>query len=276
VTITASNTVTIPVMFTVQAPPMVSAGATNLAFIYFSGGSATPAQMVLISGSTGGFTATAASDTGNRLSVTPTSGTAGTNISVAVDPTGIASGIDTGTVTIAGTNGLTGQVVINVSLTVTAPLPSVFSVTNGASYEGRPIAPGEVITLFGSNIGPATSVSAQLDAKGNLATVLGGVQVVVIGVPAPMIYASATQVSAVVPYEAASLSGILPTMAGAEVKHLSQTSNIVSLSVEATLPGIFDAESIRDRGGRIQRRFQRERTEQPGVKGHYGGLLPDR
>jgi uncharacterized protein (TIGR03437 family) len=118
-----------------------------------------------------------------------------------------------------------------------------------------------------SNIGSATPVTAQLDAKDNLATVLGGVQVLVSGVPAPMIYASATQVSAVVPYEGASLSGILPTMAGVEVKYLSQTSNIVSLSVEGTLPGIFDAESIRDRGGRIQRRFQRERAEQPGVKG---------
>ena len=90
-----------------------------------------------------------------------------------------------------------------------------------------------------SNIGSATPVTAQLDAKDNLATVLGGVQVLVSGVPAPMIYASATQVSAVVPYEAASLSGILPKMAGVEVKYLSQTSNIVSLPVEATLPGIF-------------------------------------
>jgi uncharacterized protein (TIGR03437 family) len=234
VTITASNTVTIPVMFTVQAPPMVSAGATNLTFTYFSGGSAPPAQTVLISGSTGGFTATAASDTGNWLSVTPTSGVVGTSISVSVNPTGIAIGSHTGTVTIAGTNGLTGQAVINVSFTLTAPLPSVTSVGNGASYAQGSVAAGEVITLIGAGLGPTTPVTAQLDANGNLATVLGGVQVLVSGVPAPMIYASATQVSAVVPYEVARFS-----VAAVGIKYLGQTSNIATLPVVATAPGIF-------------------------------------
>jgi uncharacterized protein (TIGR03437 family) len=233
VTITASNTVSIPVTFMVQAPPMVSAGASNLSFTYFSGGSAPPAQTVLISGSTGGFTATAASDTGSWLSVTPASGAVGTNISVSVDPTGIALGPHTGTVTIAGTGGLTGQAVINVSLTITAPLPSVSSVGNGASYAQGSAAPGEVITLFGSNLGPATGVTAQI-VNGNLTTQLGGVQVLVSGIPAPMIYASATQVSAVVPYEVARFS-----VAAVGVKYLGQTSNIASLPVVATVPGIF-------------------------------------
>lgn len=233
VTITASNTVTIPVMFTVQAPPMVSAGATNLTFTYFPGGSAPPAQTVLISGSTGGFTATAASDTGSWLMVTPTSGTADTSISVSVDPTGIAAGTHMGTITIAGTNGLTGQALINVSLTITAPLPSVTSLGNGASYMQGMASPGEVITLFGSNLGPATPVTAQI-VNGNLTTQLGGVQVLVSGVPAPMIYASATQVSAVVPYEVARFP-----VAAVGVKYLGQTSNIASLPVVATVPGFF-------------------------------------
>jgi uncharacterized protein (TIGR03437 family) len=233
VTITASNTVTIPVMFTVQAPPMVSAGATNLTFTYFSGGSAPPAQTVSISGSTGGFTATAASDTGNWLTVTPASGSVGTSISVSANPTGIAIGSHTGTVTIAGTNGLTGQVVINVSLTITAPLPSVTSVGNGASYAQGQVAPGEVLTLFGTGLGPATPVTAQV-VNGNLTTQLGGVQVLVSGVLAPMIYASATQVSAVVPYEVARFP-----VAAVGIKYLGQTSNIVSLPVVPTAPGIF-------------------------------------
>jgi uncharacterized protein (TIGR03437 family) len=233
VTITASNTVTIPVMFTVQAPPMVSVGATSLTFTYFSGGSAPPAQTVLISGSTGGFTATAASDTGSWLSVTPASGTVGTSISVSVNPSGIAIGSHTGTVTIAGTNGLTGQAVINVALTITAPLPSVTSVGNGASYIQGMASPGEVITLFGSNLGPATPVTAQI-VNGTLTTHLGGVQVLVSGIPAPMIYASATQVSAVVPYEVARFS-----VAAVGVKYLGQTSNIASLPVVATVPGFF-------------------------------------
>ena len=236
VTITPANgssPATVAVSFTVQAPPMVSAGATNLTFTYFSGGSAPPAQTVLISGSTGSFSATAASDTGNWLSVTPTSGAPGSNISVSVDPTGIPIGPHTGTVTIAGTNGLTGQAVINVSLTITAPLPSVTSVGNGASYMQGTAAPGEVITLFGTNLGPATAATAQV-VNGYLTTRLGGVQVLVSGVPAPMIYASATQVSAVVPYEVANFP-----LAAVKVKYLGQTSNIATLPVVATAPGIF-------------------------------------
>jgi uncharacterized protein (TIGR03437 family) len=228
-----SNPVTVAVMFTVQAPPMVSTSVTSLTFTYFSGGSAPPAQTVSISGSTGGFTATAASDTGNWLMVTPASGAVGTNISISVAPAGIAIGSHTGTVTIAGTNGLTGQAVINVSLTITAPLPSVTSVGNGASYAQGTAAPGEVITLFGSNLGPATPVTAQI-VNGYLATQLGGVQVLVSGVSAPMIYASATQVSAVVPYEVARFS-----VAAVGIKYLGQTSNIVTLPVVPTAPGIF-------------------------------------
>jgi hypothetical protein len=101
--------VTIPLMFTVQALPTVSAGATSLTFTYISGGSAPPAQTVLISGSTGGFTATAASDTGSCSQSRQPREPWGTSISVSVNPAGIASGSHAGTVTIAGTNGLTGQ-----------------------------------------------------------------------------------------------------------------------------------------------------------------------
>ena len=234
----ATNGVTerLPVSLTVTGDSNagnIGADKTNLGFTYVAGGSAPAAQPVLISGSTGGFTAIAASDTGNWLMVTPSSGAVGTNITVSVDPTGIAIGSYTGTVTIAGTNGLTGQAVINVSLTVTAPLPSATSVINGASGAQGTVAPGEVITLIGTHLGPATAATAQV-VNGFLTTQLGGVQVLVSGVPAPMIYASATQVSAVVPYEVARFS-----VAAVEVKYLGQTSNIVSLPVVATAPGIF-------------------------------------
>ncbi len=241
VTITAGNTVTIPVTLTVQAPAVVSASTTSLSFVYLSGGQTPPAQTVSLSGSTGGFTATAASDTGNWLSVSPTSGsfqssTSG-QMSVSVNPAGISSGQHTGTITVGGTGGLTGQVVITVALTINPALPSVTQVVNGASFLAGAISPGEVITLFGTNIGPTTPATAQI-TNGTLTTQLGGVQVLVNGFAAPMIYASATQVSAVVPYEIASYS-----LAGVGVKYLDQTSNISTVSVAATAPGIFTQNS---------------------------------
>jgi trimeric autotransporter adhesin len=241
VTITAGNTVTIPVTLTVQAPPVVSASTTSLSFVYLSGGQTPPAQSVSLSGSTGGFTATAASDTGNWLSVSPTSGSfqpsTPDQVSVSVNPSGISSGQHTGTITVTGTGGLTGQVVITVSLTINPALPSVTQVVNGASFLAGAISPGEVITLFGTNIGPTTPATAQI-TNGTLTTQLGGAQVLVNGFAAPMIYASATQVSAVVPYEIASYS-----LAGVGVSYLGQTSNINTLPVVATAPGIFTQNS---------------------------------
>jgi uncharacterized protein (TIGR03437 family) len=86
------------------------------------------------------------------------------------------------------------------------PLP--FSVLNAASFLGNPqfdstgfaVTPGETVTIFGSNLGPASLVTAQLDDQGNIAKTLAGTRVLFDGVPAPMIYTSATQVSAVVPF----------------------------------------------------------------------------
>jgi len=38
----------------------------------------------------------------------------------------------------------------------TGPTPTIMSVVNAASYNGGPISAGEVVTIFGSGIGPAT------------------------------------------------------------------------------------------------------------------------
>ena len=66
-----------------------------------------------------------------------------------------------------------------------------------------PIAPGEIISIFGAGLGPADGVGLQLDSEGRVATVAGGTQVLIGGVAAPILYAQANQVNAVVPYEIA-------------------------------------------------------------------------
>jgi uncharacterized protein (TIGR03437 family) len=60
------------------------------------------------------------------------------------------------------------------------------------------------------------------------------VQVLFNGIPAPMIYASSTQVSAVVPYEMASVA--TPSV---WIKYSNQTSNAYQLTTAATAPGLF-------------------------------------
>ena len=42
--------------------------------------------------------------------------------------------------------------------------PMISAVTNGASFATGAVAPGEIITLFGTNIGPATLTSATYDS----------------------------------------------------------------------------------------------------------------
>jgi uncharacterized protein (TIGR03437 family) len=117
----------------------------------------------------------------------------------------------------------------------TAPLPPIQAVVNAANYIGGPVSPGEIVTLFGPNIGPAIPAYATTDpATGKLATTIGGAQVLFNGVAAPMIYAGSTQISAVVPYEMA-----LAASPGVWIKYAGQTSNAFQLTSAATAPGLF-------------------------------------
>jgi uncharacterized protein (TIGR03437 family) len=115
------------------------------------------------------------------------------------------------------------------------PVLTIKGVTNAASYAIGAVSPGEMVTLFGTNIGPAISASATTDpSTGKLATTIGGVQVLFNGIAAPMIYASSTQVSAVVPYEMAPV--VSPSV---WIKYAGQTSNAYQLTTATTAPGLF-------------------------------------
>jgi len=113
--------------------------------------------------------------------------------------------------------------------------PTIVSVVNAASYTDGPISPGEMVTIFGTGIGPAKPAYATMDpATGKLATTIGGVQVLFSGVPAPMIYASSTQVSAVAPYEMASFAN--PSV---RIVYAGETSTADQVTLAATALGLF-------------------------------------
>jgi uncharacterized protein (TIGR03437 family) len=117
----------------------------------------------------------------------------------------------------------------------TGQAPTIMSVVNAASYIGGPISPGEVVTIFGTGIGPATAAYATTDpATGKLTTMIGGVQVLLSGIAAPMIYASNTQVSAVVPYEMAFVAN-----SPVSIEYAGESSNSDQLTVAAAAPGLF-------------------------------------
>jgi uncharacterized protein (TIGR03437 family) len=91
------------------------------------------------------------------------------------------------------------------------------------------IAPGELITLYGSNLANTTQVAKVRP----LPTSLGQVEVFINGVKAPVYVVSSGQVSALVPY------GLNFSVARIQVVNNGKASNVVTEFVGKTAPGVF-------------------------------------
>ena len=116
-----------------------------------------------------------------------------------------------------------------------APQFSAAGVVNAASYAAGGVAPGGIVTIFGSGLGPARPAGMQLTADHRrVTTTLAETRVLFDGIAAPLIYVSETQVSAVVPLALAS-----PSATRIEVEYRGQPSPAVSVPVAAVSPGIF-------------------------------------
>ncbi|GEM_PF-950934 len=104
----------------------------------------------------------------------------------------------------AGLVHAAGSAGVVVAIAAGQPVTSaVFGITNAAGepLTGR-ITPGEVISIYGAHLGPATPVSGAFDASGFLPTTMEGVTVTIAGHAAPLLYVSDTQINAVVPVAA--------------------------------------------------------------------------
>lgn len=126
---------------------------------------------------------------------------------------------------------------------VAAPAVTLSAVGNGADYAQGAVSPGEVVVLAGSNLGPVQSVKYTV-TNGFLPTTLGGVQVLFGNVPATLLYVSANQVNAVAPVEVTGSTPVQVTYGGA-------ASNILTIPVDATTPGILTLDASGFGGGAI-------------------------
>jgi uncharacterized protein (TIGR03437 family) len=105
-----------------------------------------------------------------------------------------------GTLNLLVTNPAPGGDSGTIAFTVGAT-PTIQAITNGASLQTGSIAPGELVTLFGSDIGPSSPVlSADANNDGFLDTTVNNVSVTVDGIAAPLLYASQNQLTVQVPY----------------------------------------------------------------------------
>jgi uncharacterized protein (TIGR03437 family) len=113
---------------------------------------------------------------------------------------------------------------------------SVDFVNNAASNQFLGIAPGEIVTLKGSGLGPTQLVSARVGSDGLYPTQLSGTSVQFNGVAAPLLYTSATQVAAVAPY------GVTGPAVQVTVTYQDQTSVPATIQVFSAAAGLFTAD----------------------------------
>jgi len=108
------------------------------------------------------------------------------------------------------------------------------SMVNSASLLPGPVAPGEVVTIFGAGLGPNTGIAGALDASGLLASAAGGTAVLFNGVAAPVLYAQAGQITVQVPYAVAQF-----TVTSVAVQFNGQPAGSLTLPVAAAAPALF-------------------------------------
>jgi len=107
------------------------------------------------------------------------------------------------------------------------------AVTNGASNLPGPVAPGEIVVLYGTAMGPSSLQTYQFNSNGRVPTNVAGTSVFFDGIPAPIIYTSALQVAAVVPFE------ITGPNVQVFVQYQNQTSAALGLTVVPAAPALF-------------------------------------
>jgi uncharacterized protein (TIGR03437 family) len=99
-------------------------------------------------------------------------------------------------VRIAGPGGMVSSFSLNTALST-----RLFGIASAAGgVIGPAVAPGEVVSLFGTRLGPARAAVAEAASNGKMPTMLAGTQVLFDGIPAPLLYVSEDQVNAVAPF----------------------------------------------------------------------------
>jgi uncharacterized protein (TIGR03437 family) len=116
-----------------------------------------------------------------------------------------------------------------------APASRITCIVNAASMLGGGIVPGEVVEIFGEQLGPASPAGAQLTPSGAVSTALGGVQVLFDGIPAPLISVQSQRIEAVVPY--ALIENGFQT--NVQVAYSGSTTGVFPISVLPASPAVF-------------------------------------
>ena len=159
-------------------------------------------------------------------------------MTLGINTAGLSAQTYNGAVTITSSGAANSPQTVAVTLTVSAAAPPpvvVSAVVNAASWTGGAVAPGELVVIGGTMLGPSTGVSGTVDpSTGKMVSQLAGTTVLFDGVAAPLLYVSAGQVNAIVPYEEAGC-----TQAQVQVQYQGVLSAPLTLACGTAAPGIF-------------------------------------
>ncbi|HYM06062.1 MAG TPA: hypothetical protein VEU11_05835 [Terriglobales bacterium] len=114
---------------------------------------------------------------------------------------------------------------------------AVVAVTSGASNVPGSIAPGEILVMYGSQIGPPQLAQLHINDAGLVDTQLAGTRVLFNGTPAPIVYALSNQVAAIVPYE------VTGPIAQLVVQYQGQASSVFGVPAASSAPALFTLDS---------------------------------
>jgi len=140
--------------------------------------------------------------------------------------------------------------------------PNITSIVNGASFQSGPVAPGELISIFGTGLSPENPAAVVMN-NGRLPTTVSGVQVTFDGTAAPLVYVKPSQLTVVAPFE---VEG--KTQTHLQVVVNGQSSAPTGVRVGVTAPGVFTTAS--DGGGQasiINQTGESNAANAPALKG---------
>ncbi len=175
----------------------------SLAFAYTVGG-IVPATQTAQLDSGAQSTAFTLTSSAGWFSATASKSTTPATVNVNVNASGLPQGTYTGTITVSPATGTPQILTVFLQVNGTAVvLPQVTAVVNGASQSAATaLAPGEIITIYGSGLGPVNGQGGILSSPDRIDSIAGGTRVWFGVIPAPILYTFTGQVNTIVPYEA--------------------------------------------------------------------------
>jgi uncharacterized protein (TIGR03437 family) len=174
--------------------------------------------------------------------VSPESGFLPVQLAITLDEQATA-GLDTGdhtaivTVESAFFRNGKREITVNFKIPVRHPArPGIGRIASSASLQSGPVAPGELISIFGRNLAQAPPQTLGLGQDGSILTTLAGTTVTFDGTPAALMFVSPEQINAIVPYE---IGGRQETTV--VVRSEAGASDPTTLAVAETSPAMFTA-----------------------------------